>query len=136
MDNSSLTGESEPQLRVPGESNKIFIESPNIAFFSTNCVEGWAKAIVIYTGDHTLMGKIANLTANLQNNETPLSKEINHFIHIITWFAVVTASIFFIIAMAIGYKLIDALVFFIGIIVANVPEGKQNLNQFFVHNPV
>ena len=82
------------------------------------------------------MGKIANLTANLQNNETPLSKEINHFIHIITWFAVVTASIFFIIAMAIGYKLIDALVFFIGIIVANVPEGKQNLNQFFVHNPV
>lgn len=40
MDNSSLTGESEPQTRTPDFSNDNPLETRNIAFFSTNCVEG------------------------------------------------------------------------------------------------
>lgn len=40
VDNSSLTGESEPQSRVPGCTNNNPLETKNIAFFSTNCVEG------------------------------------------------------------------------------------------------
>lgn len=40
VDNSSLTGESEPQTRTPDFSNENPLETRNIAFFSTNCVEG------------------------------------------------------------------------------------------------
>lgn len=40
VDNSSLTGESEPQTRSPDFSNENPLETRNIAFFSTNCVEG------------------------------------------------------------------------------------------------
>ena len=40
VDNSSLTGESEPQTRTPDFSNDNPLETRNIAFFSTNCVEG------------------------------------------------------------------------------------------------
>lgn len=40
VDNSSLTGESEPQTRSPDFSNDNPLETRNIAFFSTNCVEG------------------------------------------------------------------------------------------------
>jgi len=40
VDNSSLTGESEPQTRAPDFSNENPLETRNIAFFSTNCVEG------------------------------------------------------------------------------------------------
>lgn len=40
VDNSSLTGESEPQSRTPDFSNENPLETRNIAFFSTNCVEG------------------------------------------------------------------------------------------------
>ncbi|KAG8130134.1 hypothetical protein E2320_016843, partial [Naja naja] len=40
VDNSSLTGESEPQTRSPDCTNDNPLETRNIAFFSTNCVEG------------------------------------------------------------------------------------------------
>uniref|UniRef100_A0A673L7Y1 P-type ATPase A domain-containing protein n=1 Tax=Sinocyclocheilus rhinocerous TaxID=307959 RepID=A0A673L7Y1_9TELE len=37
VDNSSLTGESEPQTRTPDFSHDNPLETKNIAFFSTNC---------------------------------------------------------------------------------------------------
>ncbi|XP_023801835.1 potassium-transporting ATPase alpha chain 1-like, partial [Cyanistes caeruleus] len=40
VDNSSLTGESEPQTRSPECSHESHLESRNIAFFSTMCLEG------------------------------------------------------------------------------------------------
>merc|ERR1711887_270882 len=46
-----------------------------------------------------------------------------HFIHIITGVAVFLGVSFFIIAFILGYHWLDAVVFLIGIIVANVPEG-------------
>lgn len=54
VDNSSLTGESEPQSRSPDFTNENPLETRNIAFFSTNAVEGTAKGIVIQTGDRTV----------------------------------------------------------------------------------
>merc|ERR1712027_185799 len=49
--------------------------------------------------------------------------EIAHFIHIITGVAVFLGVSFFIIAFILGYNWLDAVIFLIGIIVANVPEG-------------
>lgn len=40
VDNSSLTGESEPQSRSPELTNDNPLETRNLAYFSTNCVEG------------------------------------------------------------------------------------------------
>lgn len=40
VDNSSLTGESEPQSRCPDCTHENPLETRNIIFFSTNCVEG------------------------------------------------------------------------------------------------
>lgn len=40
VDNSSLTGESEPQTRLPDLTNENPLETKNLAFFSTNAVEG------------------------------------------------------------------------------------------------
>jgi sodium/potassium-transporting ATPase subunit alpha len=40
VDNSSLTGESEPQSRGPEFSHENPLETKNLAFFSTNAVEG------------------------------------------------------------------------------------------------
>ena len=76
VDNSSLTGESEPQTRSPDLTNENPLETRNLAFFSTNCVEGTAQGIVINTGDRTIMGRIANLASGLEIGETPIAKEI------------------------------------------------------------
>lgn len=123
VDNSSLTGESEPQTRSFDLSSENPLETRNLAFFSTNCVEGAATGIVINTGDRTIMGRIANLASGLEMGETPIAREIAHFIHIITGVAVFLGVSFFIIAFILGYNWLDAVIFLIGIIVANVPEG-------------
>ncbi|KAG8182327.1 hypothetical protein JTE90_004094 [Oedothorax gibbosus] len=123
VDNSSLTGESEPQTRSPEMTNDNPLETRNIAFFSTNCVEGTGRGIVINTGDRTVMGRIANLASGLEMGDTPIAREIAHFIHIITSVAVFLGVTFFIIAFILGYYWLDAVIFLIGIIVANVPEG-------------
>jgi len=78
---------------------------------------------VINTGDRTVMGRIANLASGLEVGETPIAREIAHFIHIITAVAVALGVSFFIIAFILGYHWLDAVIFLIGIIVANVPEG-------------
>lgn len=123
VDNSSLTGESEPQSRSPECTSDNPLETRNIAFFSTNAVEGQARGIVIGTGDRTVMGRIAHLASGLETGDTPIAKEIAHFIHIITGVAVFLGVTFFIIAFILGYHWLNAVVFLIGIIVANVPEG-------------
>ncbi|MGH0123592.1 UNVERIFIED_CONTAM: hypothetical protein FKN15_050194 [Acipenser sinensis] len=123
VDNSSLTGESEPQTRSPDFSHENPLETRNIAFFSTNCVEGTACGIVIKTGDHTVIGRIATLTSGLEVGQTPISREIEHFIHIITGVAVFLSTTFFILSLILGYSWLEAVIFLIGIIVANVPEG-------------
>ncbi|GIY11389.1 hypothetical protein CEXT_56921, partial [Caerostris extrusa] len=123
VDNSSLTGESEPQTRTAEHTNDNPLETRNLAFFSTNCVEGTAKGIVVNTGDRTVMGRIANLASGLEVGDTPIAREIEHFIHLITGVAVFLGMAFFIIAFILGYYWLDAVIFLIGIIVANVPEG-------------
>merc|ERR1712233_139916 len=123
VDNSSLTGESEPQTRTPEFTHENPLETKNLAFFSTNAVEGTAVGIVVNIGDNTVMGRIAGLAAGVGSDETPIAKEIAHFIHIITGVAVFLGVSFFIIAFILGYNWLDAVIFLIGIIVANVPEG-------------
>ncbi|XP_019751669.1 sodium/potassium-transporting ATPase subunit alpha-3b isoform X2 [Hippocampus comes] len=123
VDNSSLTGESEPQSRSPDCTHDNPLETRNVAFFSTNCVEGTARGIVICTGDRTVMGRIATLTSGLETGKTPIAKEIEHFIHIITGVAVFLGVTFFVLALILGYSWLEAVIFLIGIIVANVPEG-------------
>lgn len=69
------------------------------------------------------MGRIATLTSGLETGKTPIAKEIEHFIHIITGVAVFLGVTFFILAIILGYTWLEAVIFLIGIIVANVPEG-------------
>nr|XP_020476179.1 sodium/potassium-transporting ATPase subunit alpha-1-like [Monopterus albus] len=123
VDNSSLTGESEPQTRTPDFSNDNPLETKNIAFSSTNCVEGTARGIVISTGDNTVMGRIANLASSLESGKTPIAIEIEYFIHIITGVAVFLGVTFLTISIITGYTWLEGIIFLISIIVANVPEG-------------
>ena len=74
VDNSSLTGESVPVALRPDSSDPNHLESRNLAFYSTNVVEG--KGRVIKTGDETVMGTIVGLVATLDSAKTPINKEV------------------------------------------------------------
>lgn len=124
VDNSSLTGESEPQERFPQNDLKNPLEATNLLFNSTLVVSGEAYGIVIRTGDHTVLGQIAHLTAGEDKMVSPLSHEIDNFVKIIATVAIITALVFFGVAFPVNNNNVSlALNFAIGIFVAWVPEG-------------
>lgn len=125
VNNSSMTGEPLPLERTPkvDPKDKRPLESTNTAFFGTLCCAGNGRGIVIATGDRTVIGKIANLAATAEEEETPIAQEIEHFIKIISSVAIFLGVVFLIIGIFKGFNAIDNVVFCIGIIVANVPEG-------------
>jgi sodium/potassium-transporting ATPase subunit alpha len=63
------------------------------------------------------------LASSAEKAETPLAIEIERFIKIISAVAISLGVIFFIFGLVYEYDIITNLVFAIGIIVANVPEG-------------
>lgn len=125
VDNSALTGESEPCERAVDQTSDHVLETANVAFFGTLAVEGSAKAIVVATGDSTMFGSIAALTgsAGARAGSTTLQKDIHHFVVTVTCFAVMIGVFFFVVGLLKGTKIIRNLVYSIGIIVSNVPEG-------------
>ena len=123
VNNASLTGESEDLLRLADKREKNIFESPNVAFFGTMCTGGTGKGVVFKTGDNTVIGRIANLSQSADKKQTPLSTEIDRFIFIISAVAFVLGISFFCFGLSAGFEPVKNLVFAIGIIVANVPEG-------------
>lgn len=69
------------------------------------------------------MGRIATLASGLEVGRTPIAMEIEHFIQLITGVAVFLGVSFFVLSLILGYSWLEAVIFLIGIIVANVPEG-------------
>ena len=124
VNNASLTGESEDIMIDPDlEPLKNIFESKNVAFFGTQCTAGSGTGICFRTGDATVIGQIANLASSAEAVDTPLSIEIDRFIKIISAVAITLGVVFFVFAAVYGYHIITNIVFAIGIIVANVPEG-------------
>jgi len=123
VDNSALTGENEPQSRSPNCTNENPLETKNLAFFGTLVPAGSCNAVVVNIGDKTVMGRIAILTTSTENDQTPINKEIEHFVKIVSAVAIFLGITFFLIGVGLNVDWITNLVFMIGIIVANVPEG-------------
>lgn len=106
MDNSCITGESEPLSRTSECTSALLLETKNVAFFSTQAVEGTARGIshlnvrqkkldilfylgvVIACGDFTVMGRIAGLTTRIRAEPTPIAVELKWFMKVISVWAV------------------------------------------------
>uniref|UniRef100_A0A7R9U5E7 Cation-transporting P-type ATPase N-terminal domain-containing protein n=1 Tax=Pinguiococcus pyrenoidosus TaxID=172671 RepID=A0A7R9U5E7_9STRA len=124
VDNASITGESLPIKRKAVTTDDDPLETKNLCFFGTQVPEGSCEGIVIQVGDNTFLGRIAALALGTDSKQTPINIEIEHFIHIISAIAIFLGVTFFLIGQfVVQAEPITNLVFVIGIIVANVPEG-------------
>eukprot|EP00759_Apiculatamorpha_spiralis_P026779 PhF_6_TR29442/c1_g1_i2/m.43632/K01539/ATP1A; sodium/potassium-transporting ATPase subunit alpha len=124
VDNSALTGEPDPLLRVQRCTDENPLETKNLAFFGTLVPDGDGYGVIISCGDNTVMGRVAALADHTENMETPLRRELNRFMEIITVLALFFGGVFFMIGVSMEGKVtIHHVVFVIGVIVANIPEG-------------
>jgi len=101
------------------------IRQKNIIMNGTDIDKGEAWCVAVATGDQSIMGRNYQmmLEAKKEKDDTPIKKEINRFVEIITFIAIFLGLIFLIINLATQGLTVNAIVFTIGIIVANVPEG-------------
>ncbi|MCX6557526.1 MAG: HAD-IC family P-type ATPase [Candidatus Aminicenantes bacterium] len=128
VNNSSLTGESRPiyKMSEPIEDGDVLLwtEMPNVIFAGTSVSAGSGRAVVIGTGMNTEIGKIARLTQSVKKELSPLQKEMQKVVNIITSISVgLGITFFFLGKMVGGLSFIGAFIFTIGITVANIPEG-------------
>ena len=123
VNNAPLTGESRSQaLRTTAAKGRL-IESPNIVFASCGVLRGRGTAVVFATGHRTELGKIAALSRDVRRAPSPLQRETQRLVRVLTLIAVTMGLIFFAYGVASGRSLWINIVFMLGIIVANVPEG-------------
>lgn len=95
---STLTGESEASKKVVNlENNKIetITDLNNVCFMGTNVTSGYAKAVVIKTGDNTYFGKIAHTVTN-GKPQTAFQKGIKSVSKLLIKFMLVMIPIIFI----------------------------------------
>jgi magnesium-transporting ATPase (P-type) len=78
---------------------------------------------VFEIAENSVIGAIASLAEQAESTETPLAIEIHRFIKLISSVAISLGVVFFIFGVAYGYDIITNVIFAIGIILANVPEG-------------
>ncbi|TYK43606.1 cation-translocating P-type ATPase [Actinomadura decatromicini] len=125
IDLSMLTGESAPVERVaaPSEQGVALVHEPNLVFSGTTCTGGEAQAIVFATGGHTELGRIAALSQRAPRRDSPLETQVKKVAWLIAAVAVGMGAVFLLIGALVGLPLTDALMFAIGLLVANVPEG-------------
>lgn len=99
-----------------------------MAFFTACVVRGRAKAVVTRTGIHTVMGQMADLTTANPKKPTLITEELSTVVQYFTMIGIGMGLSCFVLAFILGYFWIDAIIFMIGVIIANVPEGIFKTN--------
>ena len=124
---ATITGDSLPQARDAEDSVSVAgaaaLDATNVLLAGTALVSGEGRALVFATGMHTEFGRIAHLTQTADKTESHLQLEIARLSRLVAIFATTLGAVFFVLGWWLGLPFWANLMFAIGIIVANVPEG-------------
>ena len=126
VDMSMLTGESVPVLRSAEQldTRVPLLSAHELVLSGTACTEGDGRALVFATGMHTEIGRIAALSERVTAEESPLEQQVRRVAWLIALIAVALGIAFMPLAMlGAGLPFKDAVVFAVGLLVGNVPEG-------------
>jgi magnesium-transporting ATPase (P-type) len=126
VDLSMLTGESVPVLRSAEllDVRVPIAQARDLVLSGTSCTEGQAEALVFATGMRSELGRIAALSERVEAEESPLELQVRRVAWLIAAIAVTLGIAFMPVAiLGAGLPFKDAVVFAVGLLVGNVPEG-------------
>lgn len=120
---SALTGESEAVEKTSLASNdgEVALEKNNLAFMGTNVLSGFAKGIVVATGNDTMFGEIAQ-ELNKKPTVTSFEKGVNSVSWVLIKFMLVMVPIVFLLNGITKGDWMGALLFAISVAVGLTPE--------------
>ncbi len=125
VDESFLTGES---LSVSKHTDVVSEGAPvadrtNMAFAGSLVVEGSATAVVVGTGEHTEIGRIAELVSATGDEQTPLQKSLSKLAWLIfAGVSVIVAGLFFL-GISRGEPILEMLLLAAATAIGAVPEA-------------
>ncbi|QQR50506.1 HAD-IC family P-type ATPase [Candidatus Nomurabacteria bacterium] len=125
IDEAILTGESLPiEKKVDQIAEAVLVaDRINMVHAGTLVVEGFATALVVHTGIHTEIGKIAGIVSSIDRAPTPIQtgiKKLSWFIFCITILIVVAI---FVLGLLKGEPIFNMLVLSLAVAVGAVPEA-------------
>ena len=116
LDESILTGESEPV-------NKTLDEGNNFVLMGTTIITGRGLMKVTTIGANTELGKIATSLGNENEEDTPLQVRLKSFSKTLTRIVVLFTTMILIVGLIFGNSFLDMLRVSIILAIAAVPEG-------------
>ncbi len=131
VEESALTGESVPvhkQLRALEDPEASLGDRKNMVYMGSAVTYGRGEAVVVATGMQTQMGSIATLIQGVEEEETPLQRELARIgkqlgILVLVVAAVVTLTGVLREGSFSSSILIDMFLFGVALAVAAIPEG-------------
>ncbi len=122
---AALTGESLPVAKAvePLPEATVLAERTNLVYAGTQVSAGRARALVVATGAHTELGRIAHLTGRAAEPRTPLEQRITQFGR---WLAAAALLLFGVVVLLGWWRGLPAgelLMVAISQMVSMVPEG-------------
>ncbi len=126
VDLSALTGESVPVARTADLHDGAVsrLAAQDLVFSGTICTGGEARAVAFATGMHTELGRIAALSERVKPEPSPLERQVRRVAWLIAGIAVAMAIAFVPLAIfGAGLSLHNSVVFAVGLLAGNVPEG-------------
>jgi Ca2+-transporting ATPase len=130
VDNSMLTGESDPQKRMAselteGDSADLY-KCHNLIFAGTTVASGSSIAIVLRTGAGTEFGRIVSMAQSISEPPSPLQKELDGTARLNFAVAITVGILFLLVSLFfLHLTLTESVLFMIGVMVSLVPEGLQ-----------
>ncbi|MDB5162307.1 MAG: pacL2 [Candidatus Saccharibacteria bacterium] len=126
VDEAMLTGESEAVSKSPLTlpDKKEVYEQTNMLFQGSFIISGNANGIVVFTGNQTEFGRIAELSKKSSDDTiSPVQKKIDRLLVYIVIVVASLAGVAFVLALLRGIEFTEALRFVLAMTVSAVPEG-------------
>ncbi|MBC7122411.1 MAG: calcium-transporting P-type ATPase, PMR1-type, partial [Pseudothermotoga sp.] len=123
---AALTGESQPvekSIEAIDKPNLPIGDRTNMVYSGTVVSRGRGKAIVTATGNETEIGKIAKMLTEMEEEETPLQKNLEKLGKQIGMIVLVICAIVFVVGILEGNPILEMFLTAVSLAVAAVPEG-------------
>ena len=121
----TLTGESLPQGKSsePIADEVGIADRKNMAYTGTTVASGNAIGIIVATGMKTETGKIASLTEETSDVQTPLQKELRLLARELTIIVIIISLGLFTLGLIQDFSVYMSLVYALGVAMAVVPQA-------------
>ena len=122
---AALTGESHAVGKTAGavEEGASLADRIGMVFMNTVVTRGRIEAVVIATGMHTEMGRLAGLLAQTAESSTPLQIQLDALGKRLAFIAAVVVGLMFVAGLMRGDDLVTTAMTAIALAVAAIPEG-------------